>query len=97
MTEIYIFLGIVGVAILISIPFIVIKIWFTNKAEGIKAGTSYKEVIELLGEPDTETASDEITTCMWKRRALIGAKFSSNATSYVITFKDDKVLSVTIL
>jgi len=69
--------------------FIARAIRFSGKVESIKGGMTYKEVVEILGEPKSSTTAQGIRTCMWSRVVIRGL-----FNNHIITFKDDKVISV---
>lgn len=78
------------IVILILIAFIGRGIHFIKKVDSLEIGTSYIEVVALIGSPKTNKIANEIRTCMWVKHIIRGL-----AVTRVITFKDDKVISIT--
>ena len=66
----------------------------TSRFEGIMLNMGYEEVVSKIGKPNSSNKvwSEGIDTCVWQRRFLRNWRLS-----YIIIFKDDRVITITKL
>jgi len=82
-----IILGVITVVVLVVV--VVVRIRFNKKFDSITTGMTHSCVIGILGEPNSATQAQGIITCIWSRQM---SRYRTQ--NYVITFKDNKVISI---
>ena len=79
-----------GIIIAVLIGCIVRGVLISKRFDRLSPNMEYREVLSIVGQPKSTTRAKDIATCLWQYRILRDWRVT-----WVVVFKDDKVLTIT--